>query len=179
MIEHAGACVDVASWHEICQFLFLEADLLDRRDYDRWLGLIAEDMRYYVPTRVNRMMREVKHEFSNDHELALFDETKRQLEQRVLKYRATANWAENPPSRTRHLVANVRAETTALADEYRVESAVIIHRNLRERDEQTLYGSRIDLLRRKAGNVGSFELFGREVRLESATLNAHNLSILL
>ena len=38
---------------EIAEFLYREADLLDERRYEDWLGLLAEDIRYWMPMRRN------------------------------------------------------------------------------------------------------------------------------
>jgi 3-phenylpropionate/cinnamic acid dioxygenase small subunit len=38
---------------EIAEFLYREAELLDERRYDEWLGLLAEDIRYWMPMRRN------------------------------------------------------------------------------------------------------------------------------
>jgi hypothetical protein len=39
--------------HEIADFLYREAELLDERRYDEWLALLADDLRYWMPMRRN------------------------------------------------------------------------------------------------------------------------------
>jgi hypothetical protein len=38
---------------EVTDFLYREADLLDERRYEEWLGLLADDYQYSVPLRMN------------------------------------------------------------------------------------------------------------------------------
>ena len=35
--------------HEVQQFLFFEARLLDEERYEEWLGLMTPDIRYWMP----------------------------------------------------------------------------------------------------------------------------------
>ena len=39
--------------HSVEQFYFREARLLDNRQYQQWLGLLSEGLRYIMPSRVN------------------------------------------------------------------------------------------------------------------------------
>ena len=38
---------------EIEDFLYEEADLLDRREFEAWLDLLADDLSYFMPMRRN------------------------------------------------------------------------------------------------------------------------------
>jgi 3-phenylpropionate/cinnamic acid dioxygenase small subunit len=74
---------DVTLQHEIEQFLYYEAAILDARCYTEWLDLLSEDCSYYMPTRYNRTRREMEHEFSHENEVAHFDDDKASLRVRV------------------------------------------------------------------------------------------------
>ncbi|MGH9034150.1 MAG: aromatic-ring-hydroxylating dioxygenase subunit beta, partial [Acidimicrobiia bacterium] len=50
--------VDVELQHEIEQFLYHEANLLDEREFQDWLELFTDDIHYWMPTRYNRLRRE-------------------------------------------------------------------------------------------------------------------------
>ena len=39
--------------HEVQDFLYREAELLDERRYEEWLDLFTEDARYFMPMRRN------------------------------------------------------------------------------------------------------------------------------
>ena len=67
------------------QFLFREARLLDARQFEDWLAMIADDVRYVAPVRLARMPREERKEFEPVGGGAHFDENKEDLAQRVRK----------------------------------------------------------------------------------------------
>ena len=39
---------------QVEQFLYREARLLDSRQFRRWIDLLADDLRYWIPMRSNR-----------------------------------------------------------------------------------------------------------------------------
>ena len=43
---------------EIEQYYYQEAELLDDHRYAEWLDLFADEVRYWMPTRANRLLRE-------------------------------------------------------------------------------------------------------------------------
>ena len=55
------------------QFYYHEAELLDDRRFDQWFELLAEDIRYFMPLRMNRDRRELHLEYTGDRESAYFD----------------------------------------------------------------------------------------------------------
>ncbi|CAI7978354.1 Biphenyl dioxygenase subunit beta [Frankia sp. Hr75.2] len=162
--------------YAIEQFLYAEAELLDDEDFGSWLQLIAEDMRYWAPVRMNRLYRERKKSLSPPGESAYFDETRAHLVQRVDRLKTRMAWAEDPPSRTRHLITNVRVRSTAQPDEFIVGSAFYVHRTRMERDLDSFVGKREDLLRRTDTESG-YEIARRTVVFDVSTLLAKNLSI--
>jgi biphenyl 2,3-dioxygenase beta subunit len=158
--------------HEVEQFLYDEAALLDAHRYDDWLGLFADDATYFVPIRRTRMARELEREFTIRGEMAFFDDTKPMLAGRVAKLRTGRLWSEDPPSHTRRLVTNVRV----VADdgtELVVESNFLLYRTRLSSNEDSWFGSRRDTLRR-AGT--SFRIAARTVFLEETVLLSRNLS---
>src|SRR5229473_3405494 len=86
---------------EIEQFLIDEAALLDEWRLDEWLALMAPDSRYLVPPLDAP---------DADHRDTLFliADDRRSLASRVRQLLSGTTWAENPRSRTRRLVTNVR-----------------------------------------------------------------------
>jgi 3-phenylpropionate/cinnamic acid dioxygenase small subunit len=162
--------------YEIEQFLYLEAELLDDHDYDAWYKLFADDVRYRVPTQANRLRRDRGTETSSEGELSLFDDDKTTLGWRVNQLKSSTHWAEDPPSRTRHLVTNVRITETGVPDELSVRSNFICYRN-RLQDEVDIWaGERQDLLRRVDSG---WLIAGRVVNLDQNVVLSKNLSVLL
>jgi len=108
------------------QFLVDEAYLLDGQDYPTWLSLLTEDIRYLVPVRVTTARGAG---FNTAPGMAHFDEDKYSLGLRVARFATEHAWTEDPPSRLRHYVTNVRCFATVRVDELVVESAVLLFRS--------------------------------------------------
>ena len=94
--------------YEVEQFYYEEAALLDAHKYAEWVELFADDTHYFMPIRRTRSKRELDKEFTKPGEMAYFDDDKMMLNGRALKFASGTSWAEDPPSRTRHMVHNVR-----------------------------------------------------------------------
>lgn len=161
---------------ELEQFLYDEADLLDAWRFDEWLTLFADDVHYWAPVRENRLHRERDREMYGPGQSAHFDETKELLVERVERLKTHQAWAEEPPSRTRHLVTNVRVHVGELHEEYDVESSFYVFRTRSERDHDHVVGKRYDVVRR-ADNGYGYEVVRRKVVFDMATLLVKNLSL--
>ena len=176
LIDHGSVrSADLATSHAVTQFLHLEADLLDEWRFEEWLELLAEDLHYWAPTRENRVYRERRHETSAPGGSAYFEETRADMVQRVGRLLTHMAWAEDPPSRTRHLISNVRVFDTGTEGEYAVSSNFLVYRTRSERDEDQIVGQRRDVVRVTGSDAG-FELVRREIRFDMATLLIKNLS---
>src|SRR4051812_10445425 len=93
---------------ECTQFLYREAELLDNADYSGWLETcLSADLTYRVPIRTTRERTSAAGEFSGVgfH----MKETYKSMEVRVKRLLTDHAWAEDPASRTRRVVTNVRA----------------------------------------------------------------------
>jgi 3-phenylpropionate/cinnamic acid dioxygenase small subunit len=94
---------------EVEQFVYREAALLDERRYEEWIDLMAEDIHYFMPIRKNIKFDEWDRENSDTaSEISWFDEGKEVLEGRVRQLMTGVHWAEEPVSRIRHIISNVR-----------------------------------------------------------------------
>jgi 3-phenylpropionate/cinnamic acid dioxygenase small subunit len=94
-------------WLELMPFYIREAWLLDERKLKEWLDLFTEDVLYFMPRRKNVPRRELHRELTPLGDLAILEEDKRYLEMRVARLDTGMAWAEDPPSRTRHLIGNL------------------------------------------------------------------------
>ena len=99
-----------ALWLELMPFYIREAWLLDERKFKEWLDLFTDDVLYFMPRRKNVPRREAHRELTALGDLAILEEDKRYLEMRVARLDTGMAWAEDPPSRTRHLIGNLEAE---------------------------------------------------------------------
>jgi len=163
--------------HEIEKLINVEALLLDDRRFEEWLDLFSDDVHYWMPTRTVRYEREIHKEHSLPDEVAHFDETKRGLEERVTRIRSGMAWAEDPPSRTRHLFTNVMVSPGDQADAYEVRTNFLLYRGRLQRDVDIFVGVREDLFRRTPEAEHGWLIASRKVTLDQTTLLAKNMSI--
>jgi 3-phenylpropionate/cinnamic acid dioxygenase small subunit len=169
-----------ALWFELMQFYIREAWLLDERRYKEWLDLFADDVLYFMPRRKNVPRRELHRELTPLGDLAILEEDKRNLEMRVARLDTGMAWAEDPPSRTRHLVTNVvvhhvdpDGQAGVTADDLEVRSAFLVYRNRLEREENVFAGRRVDILRRTDERL---LVARRVILLDQSVLQAKNIS---
>jgi 3-phenylpropionate/cinnamic acid dioxygenase small subunit len=177
MSEREEAMSRLLLHREIEDFLYREADLLDERRYEQWLGLLAEDVRYWMPMRRNVKFGESEREFTREKEdIAWFDEGKDTLTRRVRQILTGIHWAEEPVSRISHLVSNVeiaevRPSVTA-PTEVLVKCRFLVYRNRVETETDLLVGKREDLLRRE----GDWRIARRKIVLDQNVLLSKNLT---
>ncbi len=162
-----------ALWLELMQFYIREAWLLDERKLQEWLALFTEDVLYFMPRRKNVPRRESYREVTPLGDLAVFEEDKRYLEMRVARLDTGMAWAEEPPSRTRHLIGNLVVEPQDNG-EILAKTAFILYRSHLETDQQLLAGSRDDILRQIDG---AWKIAKRTILLDANVLLDKNLSI--
>lgn len=167
--------VSPALQQEIEQFYYWEAKLLNDRRFEEWFALLAKDIRYFMPIRTTRIMRDAAQEYSKANEYAHFDDDATMMKGRLRKIVSDVGWSENPASRTRHLVSNVMILNGASAGEYDISSAFIVYRNRLERQTDIFAGERRDTLRRTNADAG-FEIVNRTILIDQSTILANNLS---
>ncbi len=165
-----------ALYNEVLEFIYDEAALLDQQKFDDWAALLAEDLSYTAPLRITRqgpdrlntIVRTTLH-FDDDHSSIMA---------RLERLGTKSAWAEDPPSRTRRLITNVRAWQTAKSEEFEVESYLLLSRSRYEQSQlQLLSCVRHDLVRRSA--PGAFKLARREIIVDQSVLGMANLAVFL
>jgi benzoate/toluate 1,2-dioxygenase subunit beta len=115
------ACVTRSEAEE---FLFREALYLDRRDWDAWLSLYAEDAIFWVPA----WRDETEPTQDPDSEVSLiYYQGKRNLEDRVWRLRSGQSVASTPLPRSVHGVTNVLVERSD-AHGANVSASFTVHR---------------------------------------------------
>jgi 3-phenylpropionate/cinnamic acid dioxygenase small subunit len=163
---------------EIEDFLYYEADLLDERRYEEWLGLLAEDVRYWMPMRRNVKVDDLEREFTREGlDISWFDEGKETLTRRVRQIQTGIHWAEEPVSRISHMIANIRVlEANPSWDEpaeVTVGCRFLVYRNRVETETDILVGKRVDLLRRVEHE---WKIARRKILLDQNVLLSKNLT---
>jgi phthalate 3,4-dioxygenase subunit beta len=155
------------------QFLVEEAALLDAADYASWLNLLCDDIRYLMPVRVTTARGAG---FDSLADMGHFDEDMYALRKRVQRLATDHAWTEDPPSRTRHFVTNVRTFRHQAA-ELRVESALLLFRSRGDTREPALISAgRTDLLRETGDGL---RLARREIKVDESVLRTQNLAVFL
>ncbi len=157
---------------EVLEFLYHEAELLDDGRLEGWLALLTDDVQYRMPVRLNR---ERTSPSDRSDEMQFFWDDRSTLELRIRRLRTDFAWAEDPPSRTRHFVSNVRIAPGVGSTEVAVRSYVLVYRNRGDSGHyEVLSGERRDVLRRVSG---TWKLARREVIIDQASLANQNLAI--
>ena len=163
---------------DVAEFLYREAEILDERRYEEWLGLLTDDIRYWMPMRRNVKFGEDAREFTREGtDIAWFDEGKETLVRRVRQIQTGIHWAEEPQSRIAHLVTNVQVveanPSVEDAREVAVKCRFLIYRNRVETETDLLVGKREDLLRRAGGD---WQIARRKIILDQNVLLSKNLT---
>jgi phthalate 3,4-dioxygenase beta subunit len=155
------------------EFLVREAEILDERRFREWLDLLAPDVVYRMPVRVTApetleasMLADMSH----------FDEDLYSLRKRVERFETGHAWTEDPPSRTRHFVTNVRTYDGE-DDDLVVKSYLLLFRSRGDiRDADLLSAERTDILRRTDHGL---RLVRREIMADESVLRTQNLAVFL
>ena len=191
MVNYATAAVDKASvmrglvsrnrvplgsevYNRILETLYDEAAALDELRFDEWVAMLAEDLIYTAPVRVTRsgpnkdrdVMRTMMH----------FDDNYESILMRTGRLSKSA-WAEDPPSRTRRFVTNVRVAECEGAGEFEVSSYLYVERSRFDvAHNETISAERRDTWRL---SDGAYKLALREIIVDQSTLGMSNFAIFL
>ena len=103
--------------------LFREALLLDRRDWDAWLEMYAEDAVYWIPA----WRDETEPTQNPDAELSLiYYQSRKELEERVWRARSGLSVASTPLPRAVHVIGNVLVDK-ADAEQAELTASFVVH----------------------------------------------------
>jgi 3-phenylpropionate/cinnamic acid dioxygenase small subunit len=161
------------------QFLVDEAYLLDAQQYEAWLDTLTDDVRYVMPVRVTTA-RGAGFDTTPGRGpgMAHFDEDKYSLRQRVARFATEHAWTEDPPSRLRHFITNVRTFACDDDDAHLiVESAELLFRSRGDVNEGALVScGRQDVLRWCDDRL---MLARRNIVADESVLRMQNLAVFL
>ncbi len=159
---------------EAHRWLVDEAWLLDAQSYEQWLELLTDDIHYLMPVRVTTALGAG---YDTSPGMAHFDEDKYSLSRRVARFLTEHAWTEDPPSRLRHHLSNVRTFATEDPDHIVVDSATLLFRNRGDvREGSFVSAGREDLLRR---TPEGWKLARRTIMVDDAVMRMQNLAIFL
>jgi phthalate 3,4-dioxygenase beta subunit len=154
-------------------FLVAEAETLDERRYEDWLGMLTDDVRYRMPVRVTVHGGGA----SELQDMSHFDEDRYTLGKRVERLTGQHAWTEDPPSRVRRFVTNVRCAPGPAGDEVAVRSYVLLFRSRGDaRPPEWVAAERRDVLR---DTGDALRLRSRDITVDESVLRTQNLALFL
>jgi p-cumate 2,3-dioxygenase subunit beta len=110
--------------NDVEEFLYREAQMLDRWELDTWLALFTDDAHYHVPTIGTAP------EVGPENTLFYIADDHTRLRERVIRLQKKGAHVEWPRSRTRHMVTNVLIDERG-ENELQVSAAFAVHRRRR------------------------------------------------
>jgi 3-phenylpropionate/cinnamic acid dioxygenase small subunit len=161
-------------YNALLETLYDEAAALDERRFDDWTAMLDAELIYTAPIRLTRtgpnrdrdVMRTMFH----------FDEDYGSIMMRTGRLQKSA-WAEDPPSRCRRFVSNVRIGERETTGEYEVVSYLFLERSRGDNPEnERLTAERRDVWR---DVDGAYKLVKREVIVDQSVLGMSNLAVFL
>ena len=161
-----------AIYNRLLETLYDEAAALDERRFDDWTNMLAKDLVYTAPIRLTRtgpnrdrdVMRTMSH----------FDEDYGSILMRTGRLQKSA-WAEDPPSRCRRFITNVRVGECETAGEYEVVSYVFLERSRGDNpDNERMTAERRDVWREVDG---AYLLARREIIVDQSVLGMSNFAV--
>jgi 3-phenylpropionate/cinnamic acid dioxygenase small subunit len=163
---------EAALWRAVEMFQREEILLLQEGQYDAWLQLMTEDVRYWMPMVSLRERREDM--VSGEGGLAFFDDNLASLTIRIKRFQSGKALEQSPPSRVRYYIQNLRLTPNEDGSEVRVLSNFLIYQNRLEKQEYVFMGEREDVLRCAQG---TWKLAFRKATLDRNVLGASSLHI--
>ncbi|ROO88002.1 3-phenylpropionate/cinnamic acid dioxygenase small subunit [Actinocorallia herbida] len=160
---------------EVVDWLHDEAALLDEGHTIAWTKLLSEDIVYRVPVRQTRLRDDTAPQFADN--MFHYDENHTTLTMKILRLATTASpWCENPVSRSRRLITNIRLFEGSAPEEFTVVSSLLITRSRHsEPHPRLMSGARQDVLRRDGDG---FLLAARTLYMDQSTVGFPNLTVI-
>ena len=161
------------------EFFYDEAEHIDNRRFEAWLDMLHDDLRYFMPIRRNMKFGQ-QDEFENTREdegMSWFNEDKWTVGKRVEQILTGLHYAEEPLSRTSHLITNVQilsaTPSIEAPDTLNTSCRFLVYQNRGEYETAIFVGKRYDTL---VTSASEWKLLRREVILDQNVLLAKNLS---
>lgn len=162
------------TYNRLLETLYDEAAALDERRFDDWVAMLDRDLVYQAPIRLTRtgpnkdrdVMRTMFH----------FDDDYNSIMMRTGRLTKSA-WAEDPPSRCRRFVTNVRMAEGDSPGEFEVVSYLFLERSRGDNPHnEQLTAERRDIWRQ---SDGGYKLARREIIVDQSVLGMSNLAVFL
>ena len=179
------AVTSVKQYLAIQQFYFHEARLLDSRQYQTWMDLLAPGIEYTMPNRANtgtnirlknkEEMLCLQTELSRGIEPPLRDDDFMTLTFRANRPTSATAIADNPLLRTVRLVSNIEAYQQSRKS-FQVFNNVSLSYSRHGQDNYQFYFQRRDVLTKIKGEI---RLLKREIILDWNIITAPTVALIL
>jgi benzoate/toluate 1,2-dioxygenase beta subunit len=146
-------------------FLYHEAALLDQRRFDEWLELYADDALYWVPQGEDP---------DPARSVSIAYDDRRRLHERVVRLTSGFAYSQDPPSRTCHVIGNVR-QTGESDGALEIASAQIVAEV--RRNTQNLFAGQVE--HHLVPDGDSFRIRRKVVRLVNSDVPLGNVTFLI
>jgi 3-phenylpropionate/cinnamic acid dioxygenase small subunit len=158
--------------HRVEQFLYAEAELLDTFQLKDWLALLTEDIMIKVPIRTYTHPGTEQSEFSEKG--YYLRDNYDMIRERVGRLKKSYAWSENPRSRIRHVIGNVRI-TEVTEESYTVTNNQHVYRSYGDTPENDTLSARRDTVLQR-GEAG-FKIADRTVFFEDSIVSTKNITL--
>lgn len=164
---------------EIEDFFYQEADFIDERKFKDWLDMLHDDIKYFMPMRRNVKFGQhaEKENTRQGMDISWFDEGKWTLTKRVEQILTGVHYAEEPLSRTSHLISNVRlleySQDEQGQDIVKTSCRFYVYLNRVEYEVEEMVGKRYDTL---VKTEQGWKVLNREIILDQSVLLVKNLT---
>jgi len=151
--------------NEISELLYEEAAAIDERRFEDWLALYTEDAIYWVPQG---------EEDDPVHRVSIAYDDHRRLHERVLRLTSGFAYSQDPPSRTCHVVGNVRVTGEADGAIHVASNQIVteVRRNV-----QNIYSGRFE--HELVAADGGYRIRRKTIRLMNSDVPLGNVTFLI
>lgn len=162
-----------AAYNDAAHFLTEEAHLLDNGHFEPWLDLLADDIQ--VTMAVRQTVRRIRGD-GRGTMYWLYDD-KDAIRFKAMRYLGDSAWEDDPPSRYRRMISNIRVCETCVAGEYQVESYLLLQRSTGDQHNLSSFSAcRNDILRSTGCGMA---LARRNILVDQAVIGMPNLGFML
>jgi len=164
---------------DVEEFFYDEAELIDTRKFHLWLDMLHEDLRYFMPMRRNVKFgqQDEREDTKEEAGISWFNENKWTVSKRVEQIMTGVHYAEEPLSRTTHMITNVQVSgafpDVDAPEEITTSCRFLTYLNRVEYETYFFVGKRYDRLRKVDG---VWKVLHRRIILDQNVLQAKNLT---
>lgn len=173
VLEANDAVAGPDLFYEVVQWMNREAELLDDRRDREWLEeMISQEIVYQVPIRITVERARGLGFVEGKYHL---NETYGSLQARIARNETGYAWAEDPPSRSRHFVTNIRVLESDDGSIKTRSNLLLVRTRHDQTAPQVLSAERHDVLNYE-GRV--LKLRQRVVLLDHTAIGTHNFALI-